>query len=615
MSVPSTATEFLDLLRKSGLVPGSTVDQCSGRFESPLPAHACADELVKSDVITPFQARSLLAGKFRGLVLGQYRILRPLGRGGMGVVYLAEHRELDRRVAIKVLVGQHASEAGVLERFLREARSAAALDHPNIVRLYDVCHTQGAHFLVMEYVDGNDLQALLETTGRLHYAQAAGYISQAAAGLRHAHGRGFVHRDIKPANLILAKNGTLKVLDMGLARSLVNPRDELTGQLDDTIIGTADFISPEQALAGPVDARSDIYSLGATLYALVTGQPPYSGNTTQKLTQHQLAPPPDARKARPEVPAELGAVIARMMAKNPADRYASTEDVIEALAPWAEATGTAPVLAELAGTCSRRLPKPKPRANRNRRFVIAGTVALACGAGLVLALLTGGKPAVARNDPPPVQQPPAQQPKAEPPVADTPKPPVGEPPVIPPPVAEKPPLYQLDLSSAKVFAQVNTGRTANIPDPPLPHADAPKGWFTHSWVPACTHEFFVQERGGQSALGIRLVEGPKVGRAEAMLFLRPVKVEPNAKLALRVEYMTAGGYVPADVRVAPATGEARKGLKVLGKLPNTGDRWETTTFKFVAPAADAVQIEFHHHGPLGEGNELMLRALELREDE
>ncbi|QJX00093.1 serine/threonine-protein kinase [Frigoriglobus tundricola] len=337
MPPPATLADFLGLIRKSGLIDDRLL--ADDALDLPSDPAACAAALVAAKRLTAFQAEQLLAGQVRGLVLGAYRVLRPLGQGGMGVVYLAEHADLARRVAIKVLGDEQAKEELALERFFREARAVAALDHPNIVRLHDIGRAGGTHFLVMEFVDGTDLQALLERTGPLPHVQAAGYIAQAAAGLQHAHEMGFIHRDIKPANLIVSKSGVVKVLDMGLARSVTNPRDALTSQLGDNgITGTVDFLSPEQARSGSLDARTDIYSLGAAFYTLLAGRPPYGGSTGQKLARHQMAVPPDVRVVRPEVPVELSAVIARMMAKHPGDRFPSARDVIAALAPWAPST-------------------------------------------------------------------------------------------------------------------------------------------------------------------------------------------------------------------------------------------------------------------------------------
>src|SRR5579883_699434 len=272
----------------------------------------------------------------------------------MGAVYLAEHETLRRRVALKVLTPPNGDANGKLtvERFLREARAAAALDHPNIVRIHDVAQQADVHYLVMEYVEGQTLDQMLEAGGPVTPSRAVGYVAQAAAGLQHAHEKGFVHRDIKPANLIVAKDGTVKILDMGLARSFTAERDKLTEVMDQgAIIGTADFIAPEQAMNAPhIDIRADVYSLGATFFALVTGKPPFAGNTTQKLIQHQMKEAPDLTVLDKTFPPELAGVVAKMLQKKPEKRYQTPAEVITALAPWLSDDGGTKVMAGLSGT-------------------------------------------------------------------------------------------------------------------------------------------------------------------------------------------------------------------------------------------------------------------------
>ena len=240
-------------------------------------------------------------------------------------------------MAVKVLVpGRDEDQKLALERFLREARSAAALDHPNIVRIFDVArHNNEVPYLVMEYVDGETLQHVLDRDGAIPYPIATEYIAQAAAGLQHAHEKGFIHRDIKPGNLMRDKSGTIKILDMGLARS-ASGSDNLTERLDNgAVVGTADFIAPEQALNQPnIDGRADIYSLGATFFALIIGKPPFEGNTTQKLLQHQLRSAPKLAALDASLPKGLSAVVAKMLSKKPDDRYQTPAEVIAALAPW-----------------------------------------------------------------------------------------------------------------------------------------------------------------------------------------------------------------------------------------------------------------------------------------
>lgn len=347
---PTSVSEFWELLRKSAILAEEQCCSLQHQLIDSSEPQAVAEELVRMGILTHFQARQLLAGRYKGFRIGQYVVQDIIGRGGMGAVYLAEHIELRRKVAVKVLVpAQGEDQRLALERFIREARAAAALDHPNIVRIFDVARHNNVPYLIMEYVDGETLQQVLEREGALPYEVAVEYIAQAAAGLQHAHERGFVHRDIKPSNLMRDKQGIIKILDMGLARSN-NQNDHLTERLDKgAVVGTADFISPEQALNQPnIDGRADIYSLGATLFALIIGKPPFEGNTTQKLLQHQLRSAPRLSSLDQRIPKELCDVVARMLAKRPEDRYQTAADVIAALAPWT--AGSTRVLAAISHT-------------------------------------------------------------------------------------------------------------------------------------------------------------------------------------------------------------------------------------------------------------------------
>jgi serine/threonine protein kinase len=254
----------------------------------------------------------------------------------MGKVFLCEHLMLRRQVAIKVLPRSRTDNPMHVERFYREARAVAALDHPNIVRCFDVDRDGPSHFMVMEYVDGQSLDAITSRRGPMEPLRAAHYIRQAALGLQHAHEAGWVHRDIKPANILLDRTGTVKLLDLGLARLFHDQADNLTQQFHErAVLGTADYIAPEQALAShDVDIRADIYSLGATAYFLLTGRVLFpEGSITQKLIWHQMREPQPIAELRPEVPEALIAVVCKMMAKAPVERYQTPVEVANALAP------------------------------------------------------------------------------------------------------------------------------------------------------------------------------------------------------------------------------------------------------------------------------------------
>jgi serine/threonine protein kinase len=327
--------ELIGKIRESGLVADSVLESFlqglqPGTIHTPL---HLATALFHAGLLTQFQAEQLLQGKSRGFTVGNYRVLERLGSGGMAVVYLCEHQVLRHRVAIKVLPINAARDVSALKRFYREARAAACvLDHPNFIRVFDIDQEPRGYFLVMEFVYGSLLRDIVLKFGPLDIHRAAHYISQTAGGLQYAHECGLVHRDIKPGNLILERAGLVKILDMGLARFLHDTEDVLTTG----ILGTPDYLAPEQTQdSHHVDIRAEIYSLGGTFYNLLTGETPFGkGTVAQKLLWHQVRQPTPIRQLRPEVPQEMEAIVNRMMAKNPGQRYQTPAEVVEALRPW-----------------------------------------------------------------------------------------------------------------------------------------------------------------------------------------------------------------------------------------------------------------------------------------
>jgi tRNA A-37 threonylcarbamoyl transferase component Bud32 len=269
----------------------------------------------------------------------KYRIVRELGRGGMGVVYQAEHIQMERLVAIKVINKSILDHPQALQRFAQEVKAAAKLGHPNIVAAYDFEQAGDLHMLVMEFVEGQNLAETVERKGPLPILNACHYVRQAALGLQHAFEKGMVHRDLKPQNLMLTPKGTVKLLDMGLARVASEKTEKagLTGT--GATLGTPEYIAPEQAMdSATADIRSDIYSLGCTLYCLLGGRPPFAdGTPMQKILGHLEKEPQPLPELRPEVPGKLAAVVARMMAKDPAQRYQKPVEVAQALAPFCKA--------------------------------------------------------------------------------------------------------------------------------------------------------------------------------------------------------------------------------------------------------------------------------------
>jgi serine/threonine-protein kinase len=345
----TTAAELIQTLSGLRLLDAAQLDKLQRAVQghSPEP-RTVARELLKHDWLTPFQVNQVLQGKGAELMLGPYVLLERLGEGGMGHVFKARHQLMNRIVAIKIIRKELLAHGDAVERFRREIRLAAQLDHPNLVRAYDAAQVGDTHFLVMEYAEGTDLQRLVQKSGPLPVVQACIYIRQAALGLQHAHERGLVHRDVKPSNLQMTGQGTMvKILDMGLARTQEPdaPRAELTQAR--SVMGTPDYIAPEQ-IADPrrVDSRADIYSLGCTFYFLLTGRPPFpEGTWEEKLVCQRKVEPFAVEQVRPDVPPALGAVLRRMMAKRPEERYSTPAAVADALMPFCGMTAPAPVRA------------------------------------------------------------------------------------------------------------------------------------------------------------------------------------------------------------------------------------------------------------------------------
>ncbi len=300
----------------------------------------------------------------------RYRIEECLGKGGMGVVYRAEHRLMHRQVALKVIHPRLVDRPQAVARFRQEVQAAARLNDEHVVHAYDAEHVDDTHFLVMEFVDGESVDRLIAEQGQLAIAPACDYARQAAMGLQAAHRQGMAHRDIKPQNLMLVRKGCVKVLDFGLARFVLEQHQEQTTALTTghLVLGTPDYMAPEQARESrAADIRSDIYSLGCTLYHMLTGQPPFpEGSVIEKLALHMNSRPKPLHTLRPDMPAGLADVIDRMTARKPEDRYPLPADVAEALAPY-----TKPLPPEVA----------RPRRWLSRRSMIA-----AAGGALLVAI-------------------------------------------------------------------------------------------------------------------------------------------------------------------------------------------------------------------------------------
>jgi tRNA A-37 threonylcarbamoyl transferase component Bud32 len=391
MTMSMALEQFVKQLTDSGVIAPGKLEGFIPPKAQPKDAQELARQLVQSKQLTKFQAQEIYQGRAKLLILGNYTILDKIGAGGMGQVFKAEHRRMKRIVAIKTLPKALLKDAAAVARFQREVEAAAKLSHPNIVAAFDADEAAGVNFLVMEYVAGSDLSSLVKKCGPLSVAKAVNYILQAAKGLDYAHKRGVIHRDIKPANLLLDSEGTVKILDMGLARfdSATNAatQSELTGT--GAVMGTVDYMAPEQALSAKhADARADVYSLGCSLYYLLTGRAAYDGDSVMaKLLAHREQPTPSLGA---EVPEEVQDVFQKMVAKKSEDRFQSMSEVVGALERCASSQQTSTDI-NTAATMVQQDPQartthdPRPiekppttKVGKPRKLFVFGGIGAAC---------------------------------------------------------------------------------------------------------------------------------------------------------------------------------------------------------------------------------------------
>jgi serine/threonine-protein kinase len=319
---------------------------------------ALATELIRRGWLTPYQVELLTGGRVHDLLVGHYIVLDRLGEGGAGQVFKARHQTMERLAALKIVRRELLANAEMVRRFYREIEAVSQLSHTNIVHAYDAGPVGMTHFLAMEYLEGIDLSRLVKQGGPLSVDEAREYIREAAVGLQYIHEHGMVHRDIKPSNLMLCgsvgewksdsapalghshsrtlSHSHVKILDLGLARLQQRATGELATTItgsNTTMMGTVDYMAPEQAIdSHTVDIRADIYSLGCTLFYLLTGQPPFPGGTeAEKLVKHQMKLPPDVRELRPEVPEDLMAILSKMVAKEPGQRFQTATELLQVL--------------------------------------------------------------------------------------------------------------------------------------------------------------------------------------------------------------------------------------------------------------------------------------------
>ncbi len=366
--VPSLV-EFANNAIKSGLLSEEDLraaQQASGNQSPPRDSTELARLLIRQGKLTHYQARKLFAGVTRGFFLGGARIIRDLGEGGMGKVFLAVRESDGQRVAIKVLPPRKAFEdPQALARFRRETELSRRVEHPNLVRTLAVGSEGGVNFMVIEYVPGDSLYHLVVGPHRSPWrvTDTARYFLKVLDGLQAAHDAGLIHRDIKPSNLMVTPEGDAKILDLGLARALGEAEsDGARLTRDNAVIGTLDYASPEQlADAATADARSDLYSIGCSLYFTLSGQPPFpGGDVINKIYKQRMEDPPPLERLVPNIPSSFAALVRKLMAKNPDHRYQSARELAADLARWTDPAVVRALLGS-RGESARafRLPPPE----------------------------------------------------------------------------------------------------------------------------------------------------------------------------------------------------------------------------------------------------------------
>ena len=331
---PAVPLDILPLIRRSGILGEKGFHDLRARVlrgDYPNDSVALAERLVAQKLLTEYQAQRILAGKSHGFAVGRYIIMDRLGAGSMGRVYKAQHQLMDRVVALKIISPGIVTNERVVHRFQREMRLVGRLDHPNVVRAYDADKIENVLFIVMEYVPGQSLSQLLRSRGPLTPADVINYATQAALGLAHAHVQGIVHRDIKPSNLLVSDSHQLKVLDLGLGVLTDADTQGTFMTADGVTVGTVDYMSPEQACGKELDGRSDLFSLGCSLYHILSGQLPFPGDSqVERLGKRLNEKPIPILDLKPGLPSRLVQALDKLLANKPEDRYQTAEEAAEA---------------------------------------------------------------------------------------------------------------------------------------------------------------------------------------------------------------------------------------------------------------------------------------------
>ncbi|MBM82242.1 MAG: hypothetical protein CMJ78_16880 [Planctomycetaceae bacterium] len=373
MATTAVATDFLEILQRSKLLTPAQIKLANSELklnDQPTSLDA-AKQLVKHGLLTRFQAKRLLEGRYRGFFIDDYKIMDILGCGGMGWVYLGRHVKTGRCVALKMLTKKNEGDAGLLARFQLEAKAGLMLNHPNIIATLKMDFTSGVygdvHYVIMDFAKAIGLDELVQLAGPVNYAHASHIIRQTAAGLQHAHDVGLVHRDIKPANILIGHEGNAQIVDFGLSL-IANDAEEFSLAMifGHDCLGTADYIAPEQSLDSyNVDGRADIYSLGCTFYFALTGQVPFPiKSRAAKVKSHRTVNPRPISTFPIDVPGDLIDIIEKMMSKGEEDRYETAAEVGQALASFARRR---PINFDYDAILAMRAAEYQHRINMNKR--------------------------------------------------------------------------------------------------------------------------------------------------------------------------------------------------------------------------------------------------------
>jgi serine/threonine protein kinase len=372
--------DFLKLIRKSGVLADAQFEEVRARVLSgdlPYDAEELARRLVRDEVLTEYQAARLLRNKPHGMALSKYVILDKIGAGSMGRVYKARHLLMGRVVALKIIAPELSANPRIVARFQREMKMVGRLDHPNVVRAFDADQVGGSLFIVMEYVPGQSLGQQFRSKGPLPALEVLRHAAQAVRGLGHAHAQGVVHRDVKPSNVLIGEDGRVRMLDLGLG-VLLESDNAAFATADGIAVGTIDYMSPEQACGRDVDGRSDLYSLGCTLYHVISGQRIFPGDSdVERLGLRINGTPRPLSDLVPDLPRGVQAVMDRLLANKPKDRYQTAEEAAEAIEavldrrdrprPQSVAVNAAPNARPAAAPVS---PAPAPRVVEKRVEVL-----------------------------------------------------------------------------------------------------------------------------------------------------------------------------------------------------------------------------------------------------